>query len=215
MKLKKILTLMCCAVLLVCISVGATVAYLTSTSDVAENTFTVGNVKIKLDEANVDIYGDKIDDTRVLENEYKLIPGHEYTKDPTVTVEKGSEVSYVQMQVRVSDIAKLTSAFDSSYVVDGVFLLQNLVDWNTAWEYVGYANGIYTFNYETSVNALKADQKLPALFTTITMPDDITNENLAKLNGVKIDVVACAVQADGFDSAEDAFKSANINPWAE
>ena len=46
----KALLLTLCAVLLVAASVMGTMAYLTST-DKVENTFTVGNVKITLDEA--------------------------------------------------------------------------------------------------------------------------------------------------------------------
>ena len=52
-KLRKVLLLACSAVLLVCLSVGATLAYLTST-DTVKNTFTVGKVAITLDEVNVD-----------------------------------------------------------------------------------------------------------------------------------------------------------------
>ena len=58
-KTRKILLMAACAVLLVCISVGATVAYLTST-DTVTNTFTVGQVAITLDEAKVDMYGDAV-----------------------------------------------------------------------------------------------------------------------------------------------------------
>lgn len=52
------------AVLLACLSVGATLAYLTDTTDEVKNTFTVGNVSFNkklnngLDEANVNEYGD-------------------------------------------------------------------------------------------------------------------------------------------------------------
>lgn len=52
----KALLLTLCAVLLVAASVMGTMAYLTST-DKVENTFTVGNVKITLDEAKVNTDG--------------------------------------------------------------------------------------------------------------------------------------------------------------
>ena len=87
----KALLLSLCAVLLVAATIFGTMAYLTS-SDKVENTFTVGNVKIKLDEAKVNTDGTPVEGAdRVHENSYKLLPGHTYTKDPTVTVEKGSE----------------------------------------------------------------------------------------------------------------------------
>ena len=76
-KTRKILLMAACAVLLVCISVGATVAYLTSTDSVT-NTFTVGNIQIKLDEAKTDVNGvvDTTVTSRVQANEYKLMPGY-------------------------------------------------------------------------------------------------------------------------------------------
>ena len=50
-RIKPLLTL-CCALLLVAAGVFGTLAYLTGT-DTVNNTFTVGNVKITLDEAKV------------------------------------------------------------------------------------------------------------------------------------------------------------------
>lgn len=93
----KALLLTLCAVLLVAASVMGTMAYLTSTDEV-NNTFTVGNVKITLDEAKVNIDGTPVTPAeRVKANEYKLLPGHTYTKDPTVTVKAVSESSYVRI----------------------------------------------------------------------------------------------------------------------
>ena len=82
------------AILLVVCTVFATMAYLTS-QDAVNNTFTVGKVNITLDETDVDLYGAKDSENRVKENAYKLIPGHEYVKDPTVHVAADSEKCYV------------------------------------------------------------------------------------------------------------------------
>ena len=98
----KALLLTLCAVLLVAASVLGTMAYLTSTAKV-ENTFTVGKVEIKLDETDVT----SPTDPRVTANSYKLMPGTTYTKDPTVTVLKGSEDSYVRMKVTFNNAAAL------------------------------------------------------------------------------------------------------------
>lgn len=59
----KALLLTLCAVLLVAASVMGTMAYLTST-DKVENTFTVGNVKITLDEAKVNTDGTPVNSCR-------------------------------------------------------------------------------------------------------------------------------------------------------
>jgi len=79
-KLKRILLLVSMMALVVCISVGATIAYLTDDEAVV-NTFTVGQVGISLDEAKVNTDGSLVtgsDAGRVHENEYHLLPGHTY-----------------------------------------------------------------------------------------------------------------------------------------
>ena len=98
----KALLLTLCAVLLVAASVLGTMAFLTST-DTVTNTFTVGKVEIKLDETDVT----NPNGPRVKANSYKLMPGTTYTKDPTVTVLKGSEDSYVRMKVTFNNAAAL------------------------------------------------------------------------------------------------------------
>ena len=91
---KKILLVGLMVVLVAAVSVGLTVAFLTS-QDQAVNTFTVGDVQITLDEAAVDENGELIPNAdRVKANTYKLIPNHSYVKDPIVTVLEGSEDCY-------------------------------------------------------------------------------------------------------------------------
>ena len=110
----KALLLTLCAVLLVAASVLGTMAYLTSTAKV-ENTFTVGKVEIKLDEAKVTADGIPEEGAaRVTRNSYKLMPGTTYTKDPTVTVLEGSEESYVRMKVTFNNAAALMEMLPSA-----------------------------------------------------------------------------------------------------
>lgn len=199
---KKALVLALCAVLLVASTVFATMAYLTSTSAV-QNTFTVGNVEITLDEAKVDEYGAKIENAdRVTANEYKLMPGHTYVKDPTVHVAADSEEAYIRMIVTISDFA------DVKAVLGADFLPQNFVKgWDsTKWISTGVVTenttdntATYEFRYYTTVSTVDAGAiDLEPLFTHIVMPGDINNTNLAKLEELQIDVVAHAIQADGF-----------------
>lgn len=124
----KALLLTLCAVLLVAASVLGTMAYLTST-DTVENTFTVGKVAIKLDEAKVDesgkaLTGDAAE--RVKANEYHLLPGHTYTKDPTVTVKAVSEASYVRLKVTFNNAAELIKlCTDPEFAEDGPTDIEN------------------------------------------------------------------------------------------
>lgn len=120
----KALLLTLCAVLLVAASVMGTMAYLTS-NDTVTNTFTVGKVAIKLDEANVGTDGKVIDATRVKENSYKLLPGGTYTKDPTVTVLDGSEESYVRMKVTFNNAAQIIAMCTDPEYADEVTGIEN------------------------------------------------------------------------------------------
>ena len=122
----KALLLSLCAMLLVAATIFGTMAYLTS-SDKVVNTFTVGNVKINLDEAKVTENGVPVTPAeRVKENSYKLLPGHTYTKDPTVTVEKGSESAYVRMKVTFNNAANIIAlCTDPEFAEDGPTGVEN------------------------------------------------------------------------------------------
>lgn len=220
---KKVLLLVLCAVLLVGTSVMGTLAYLTS-QDTVVNTFTVGKVEITLDEAKVNKDGTYVTDhaNRVDANDYHLMPGQTYIKDPTVTLKEGSERSYVRMLVKVANINNLMAVFNTAeYYSDGnpetgVFLLQNLVGgWdNTLWVYNNYSvegtTGVYEFRYFAPVDALNGDLVLDDLFETITIPgEDVTSQNINLLDVVQIDVIAQAIQAAGFDSADEAWEAFN------
>lgn len=218
MKKFKALLVVACALLLVAASVFGTMAYLTST-DTVTNTFTVGKVKIKLDEAKANTDGSLVEGAdRVKANSYKLLPGHTYHKDPTVTVEAGSEDSYVRMKVEVKNIDQLKAVFtDASYYgTNGVFLLQKLVgDWDNAkWASVGYEQsadgktGTYEFRYYQKTGPAT----LEPLFTTITIPGSVDAAGLEKLGNVKIKITGEAIQADGFTDANAAWNAFTANP---
>ena len=208
MKLKKAMLALVCALALVVGSVMGTMAYLTS-EDSVKNTFTVGDVQIKLDEAPVDENGKETTGDRVKANKYKLMPGHEYDKDPTVTVLEGSDDAYVRMLVSVSDMAKLKEAFPvtkyPTFYNGDVFLLQMLVKgWdNNTWEFKKVnTDGSYEFWYN---GIAVAEQELPALFTQVVIPGTVNNTELAKLQNIEINVVAHAIQEAGFADAAEAW----------
>lgn len=121
----KALLLILCAVLLVAASVLGTMAYLTST-DTVTNTFTVGKVEIKLDEAKVTADGIPVEGAdRVTANSYKLMPGTTYTKDPTVTVLNGSEESYVRMKVTFNNAKEIIALCTDPEYADEVTGVEN------------------------------------------------------------------------------------------
>lgn len=204
----KALLLTLCAVLLVAASVLGTMAYLTSTDEVT-NTFTVGQVKIKLDEAKANPDGSLVANAdRVKANEYKLLPGHTYNKDPMVTVLSGSESSYVKMTVTFSKANELDAIFapsgaDLTSIFNGYDAAKWIAKENTKDATANTRT--YEFWYKETVGAPTADVALDALFDSITVPGTITNEQLATIEGMTITVNAYAIQADGFANAEAAW----------
>lgn len=210
-KIRRALLLVACAVLLVSLSVGATLAYLTYTTDTVVNTFTVGSVTITLDETDVNEYGVATGNPRDTANTYKLLPGHTYIKDPIVHVTAGSEPCYVRILVTVSDIEKLKASFPvaeyPTFYAGDLFLLQSLVQgWDdTTWLYKGYSNGTYEFWYKDMIDARQTAFDTDALFDTIVVPASADNDAIANLNQVNVNIVAHAMQADGFATAADAW----------
>ena len=212
MKKKQIATLLS-FVIVAAISIGATFAYLTD-AESAKNTFTVGKVNISLDEKDVDDSTSNADRDKA--NQYHLIPGHSYTKDPTVTVLANSEDSYVRMLVTVENMNELKAALPKAenpdYYGEGdVFLLQKLVEgWDgTTWVFKSFDadTSTYEFRYKEAVKKSNADQKLDALFDKIVVPGELDNEDLAHWKNVEINVTAQAVQAVGFNSADEAWNA--------
>lgn len=205
-----------CAVMLVAAGVLGTVAYLTDTSTVV-NTFTVGNVSIRLDETKVDANGEAVgdlnsdgeDDRTESGNEYHLVPGMSYVKDPTLTVLKGSEESYVRIVVTVNCYSKLTAIFGDP------FLPQYFVEgWDGAiWETTGVIDtdaandtASYEFRYYKTVEpAADSDLVLEALFTSMTVPGDLSGEQLESIANLEITIHGHAIQAAGFADADAAW----------
>ena len=205
---KKALLMVLCAVVLVLVSVMGTMAYLTSTDEVV-NTFTVGNVQIKLDEAAANADGSLIENAaRVKANSYKLLPGHTYNKDPMVTVLKGSESSYIKMTVTFSKANELDAIFAPNGAnMTSIFEGYDSTNWiskgNT--EDTQANTRTYEFWYKKAVAAPDNDVPLDALFDKIVVPGTITNTQLASIQGMTITVNAYAIQADGFANAEAAW----------
>ncbi len=208
MKNKKTLLIVLCAALLVCATIVGTLAYLTD-RDTVTNTFTVGDVQITLDEAKVNEKGEAVEPAeRVTENNYHLIPGKTYDKDPTMTVEKGSEDAYARMRVTINKLA----ALDAIFAPEGADLTEIFLGTSEDWVYYGETETddaiTYEFRYKKIVEKSDADQELPALFTQIQMPGFVTGEQLATLydnDALTITVVGDAIQAETFENADDAW----------
>ena len=197
MKKSKAILMALCAVLLVAASVMGTLAYLTST-DTVTNTFTVGNVKITLDEKDTDNDLNKADNVTVNSvirdkaNAYKLLPGHEYEKDPTIHVASTSEDCYLFVKV-VNGIAAIEAADTDTSKTSIAAQMEA-----KGWDAVDAANGIYVYADAQGKPAAVTAGSDVVVFKNFKISGDVDNDTLNTYNNKTIVVTAYAVQADGF-----------------
>ena len=177
---------------------GGTIAYLTDTKAV-KNTFTIGNVYITLDEVvavkdattgNLIASDERTSENQEYTGEKKLFPAMTVAKDPTITVNKGSDNAWVA--------AKIT--FEGYYAY--ALLSGGVLDADKA-DVVKSGNVVYIYMKE----AMAAEEQV-TLFTTLTIPPEWNNNEMANLNEMKINVEAYGVQANGFASCQAAMQAA-------
>ena len=207
---KRFVAILLCVTLVALAAIGATFAYLTDTKTV-DNTFTMGNVAIKLDETDVK----NPTGARVTSNAYHVYPGAVVTKDPIVH-NVGENAAYIRATVNVSNWMNLCAAYypDFKYTFgqEGYKAALNLLvgELGKGWSVVGVTAGDSFIGGAIDAKfILKYDGKLAAgddttaMFQTVTIPTGIDNANTDSFKEVK--VVAQAIQADGFDTWEAAF----------
>lgn len=213
---RKALLLTLCAVLLVAASVFGTIAYLTDTEAVT-NTFTVGQISMSMDEAKVNVAGQKLNNAdevwkdgdtladRVMENQYHLLPGQTYSKDPIIHVAADSEDSYIFITVDNNGIEAIEEKADANYTSVSTQILANGWTW---WKNDG---NVHYFYQEYTKG--QTDKELE-VFQQFKVGDAVTNEQLKAFYDAAAEnndqakaviVTAYAVQKAGFTSYADAW----------
>ncbi len=208
MKKTKTILMLLCATVLISLSVLGTIAYLADQSETV-NTFTVGQVKIEVDEAKVNPDGTIVPGAdRVKSNNYHLVPGMTYTKDPTMTVKANSEESYVRMLLVIDHAAE----FDTIFADNGganlreIFGGYNAAEWLFEKETRIDNTIVYEFRYKESVKSNNASDKvLPALFTSLKVPGELDGDDMRLISNLKITVTGHAIQRAGFNDANAAW----------
>lgn len=188
-KNSKALLLVLCAVALVVASALGTIAYLTD-NEAVTNTFTVGQVGLSLDEAKVTEDGVKDGDARVTKNEYHLVPGCTYIKDPTIHVAADSEDCYLFVKVE-NGISAIETTEEGKSIADQMKAL--------GWKEV--EPGLYVFAKEEKFEKYAISKGGDVVvFNEFTIDGDtVDNTKIAEYAGKQIVVTAYAVQAAGFE----------------
>lgn len=185
----KMMFMILAVVLIVGISVGGTLAWLTAQSETVTNTFTVGDISITLAETTGP--------------SYKFVPGDTLAKDPKVTVTAGSEDCYLFVRITENNNTVLNSTTG-----------EKVINWAVAsgWTLVAGHDGYW---YRV-VNSAENDQAYAVLSDGITDDDFdgsvsvstlVTKDMVGtlKTDPPQIVVTAAAVQKDNVTDVADAF----------
>lgn len=229
----KALLLTLCAVLLIAASVLGTMAYLTSTAKV-ENTFTIGKVEIKLDETDVtnpngprvtaNSYKLMPGTTYTKDPTVTVLNGSDaaYVRmkvtfnkateiialctDPEFAGDGPTGVENAFPLIRMVNFVEANAAKWDGIIPDNMVETGEMLADAKYFAYDKTADTLtYYFYYNETVGAPNGDVRLPVLFNSITVPEWATGEQLAKLEGFEINVVAEAIQAGSFANAGAAW----------
>lgn len=178
---KKSIALLMAAVMLFGVAVGGTLAWLKDTTNTVENTFVVGQIDIELDEKDVD--NSTPDKERDISNQYDIVPGSTYEKDPTVVVKAKSEKCY--LFVKFEEVGN-----PSTY-----YTYESLLNTTNGW------TEIDTGVWYKIVESQTTDQSFYLLGGNkdyangyITVKDTVTQENMAAAGEASLKWTAYAVQ---------------------
>ena len=177
----KVFVLLLAVMLLLGCTVGGTVAYLMNKSATVINTFSTSNIQIELKETTG--------------NDYKLVPGKTYAKDPTVTVLGTTDVDcYLFVKIEEKDWSDF---------------LQYAVN-DSGWEYISNANGIVILGRAVGVGDAVKSWKLLVGETgypdgCIKVSSNLTLAEMADAAKAELSFTAYAIQQEGFASAADAW----------
>ena len=179
----KMLIVLLALVLMIGCAVGGTVAWLTAKTDSVVNTFTYGDINIKLEETTGE--------------DYKIIPGVEIKKDPKVTVEAGSEDCWLFVEVKESGEfveGKVTYAIADGWTKgDGTNIPANVY-------YRVYSADDVAVAVDTTYDILKNNK--------VTVSEDLTKAEIKDIENPTLTFTAYAVQKDNMDTAAAAWAAA-------
>lgn len=199
---------------------GGTIAWLIDDTQTVTNTFTYGDIDIKLEESVLDEDGNPTDQKTPEGNSYEMIPGEELYKDPTVTVLANSENCWLFVKLVESDDPTFSDYLTYHIADDWVPLDEDndeIADDGVYYRYIGENT---------------ADQKFAVLQDNkVTVKDNVTKEMLNALdnNGQDanasypaLSITAYAVQYSGFEpeisegaetATDEQVKAAAAEAW--
>lgn len=180
------------AALILCITgvTYGTLAYFTD-KDTRANVITIGHVTGTLTETDEHMR----DDNTIGKDYTNVKPGDVLDKDPTVTLDKGSEDAYVRVGINYDGLTK-----------EQALAIENNLDISAGW--TKSEDGYYYYNeiLSNKTGAINSSK----VFSKVTIPTEWGNE----IAGItfNINVKAEFIQSDNFTPVTD--EAGNITGWA-
>lgn len=211
---RKLIALTLVTILAILAFGSATIAYFTDTAEVDTNTFTVGSVKIELNQNEI-----KTEDSS------DVVPGREIELQPTVT-NTGKSAAYVRIRVLIPvnlfNVLSKESSWNVTALVDGT------VTSNAATYYQDNNNTLsndfivtrgegenavkyYSFDF-TYTASLDPKATTVSCWNSICISSSADHDDLENITEFKVLVEADAIQAKGFETATDAFEAFDKQP---
>lgn len=193
--MKKVLISALAIVLVACCAIGGTLAWLQTQTDTVTNTFTYGDITIKLDES---VLGDDgaltSSRTESGNSNYKMLPATDLPKDPKVTVKAESEACW--LFVKIDESANFRS-----------FMSYNV---NSVWTVLDATNypGVYYYNGTALNSYITADKEFEVLANNKVSVSSSVTKDMFTASGYTaptLKFTAYAVQKDGFDTPAAAW----------
>lgn len=189
----KTVAILLALVLAIGCAVGGTLAWLISKTEPVVNTFTYGDINIDLYEHEYNASENNLGRSKVTKvDNYKIIPGVDLPKDPTIEVKANSEACW--LFVKVEEQGTFVADKVTYEIADG---------WTALTGHTGvYYRAVDAVTADTSFDVLKENQ--------VTVSDTLTKEDIKGIT-IKptLTFTAYAVQKDGIGTAAAAWAKAN------
>ena len=131
----------------------------------------------------------------------------EIPKNPAVTVQQSSVPTYVRMTVTMPEsmfeVSNLNLPEDAAIISIGGMSSE----WNLVGSRLADDKVTLIYDYAQIVDAQDDDESLPELFTQVSVSEKATNDDVqeALTSEFDMEINAYAVQAEGFNTAAEAF----------
>lgn len=189
---KKLIVLLLAAVLLVGCSIGGTLAYLQMQTAPVVNTFSATGIALTLTETGMD---------SERKQDFKLVPGMSYAKDPKVTITGTTGVDYYVF-VKVEETDPMGCV---SYEINGNLIPMGEEEPNVYYKEVAASSDVTAKEFTEEIYVLGGRKVAGEELGYVTISKDLTATDMEGAANTSLSFTAYAIQQEGFDDAADAW----------